>query len=159
MAFASDLSLRDRLWIRAYRFRRIEPLPWSPLRTPLPEATVALVTTAGLYAPEQRPFERIPGGDYSYRVIPTDRPLRELRISHPSRSWDRADAHADLNLVFPLDRLRELAGLGVIGPPAPRHFSFQGSITAPGRLVRRTAPEVAEALRADGVDGVVLVPV
>ena len=61
---------------------------------------------------------------------------------------------ADPNVGFPLDRLREL-GLRT----NHRHYSFMGSITAPRRLMRESAPEVAEQLAADGVDAVLLVPI
>ena len=66
---------------------------------------------------------------------------------------------ADPNLAFPLDRARELAALGLVGSLNRRHLSFMGSITAPGRLVRHTAPEAARLLVEDGVDVALLVPV
>ena len=51
------------------------------------------------------------------------------------------------------------AEAGEIGSVAPPHYSFQGSIPAPGRLMKVTAPEVAGKLKADGVDVVLLTPV
>jgi D-proline reductase (dithiol) PrdB len=47
---------------------------------------------------------------------------------------------------------------GAVGRLAPRALSFMGSISAPGRLVKETAPEAAALLEADGVDVVLLVP-
>jgi hypothetical protein len=49
--------------------------------------------------------------------------------------------------------------MGAIGELAPRHVSLMGSITAPGRLVKKTLPVVVDGLRADHVDVVLLVPV
>jgi D-proline reductase (dithiol) PrdB len=92
-------------------------------------------------------------------VIPTDTDLTTLRIAHSSDAFDARGIEADRNLALPLDRLRELAAQRVIGSVAPRHFSFMGSITAPGRLIARTAPEAAAMLREDGVDAVLLTPV
>jgi D-proline reductase (dithiol) PrdB len=65
----------------------------------------------------------------------------------------------DPNLAFPIDRLNEVEQAGRIGSVSDRHLSFMGSITAPGRLVRETAPEAARWLVEDGVDAALLVPV
>jgi D-proline reductase (dithiol) PrdB len=65
----------------------------------------------------------------------------------------------DPNLAFPLDRLHELEARGRIGSVAPRHLSFSGSITAPGSLIRDTAPQAAGLLAEDAVDVALLVPV
>jgi D-proline reductase (dithiol) PrdB len=159
MATVSDLSLKDRLWYHRYRFRRVDPLPWQA-QGPAPEqCRVATVTTAGLHLPEDPPFEKVKGGDFSYRMVPLDAPLPSLVCTHPSGAWDRSGVEADRNLALPLDRLRSMAEAGEIGEVAPRHVSFQGSVTAPLRLVRQTAPEVAQALVHDGVDLVILTPV
>jgi D-proline reductase (dithiol) PrdB len=85
--------------------------------------------------------------------------LASLRVAHKSDAFDHTGVETDKNLVLPLDRLRELAAERMIGEPAPRHFSFMGSIPAPGRLVDQSAPEVAAKLRDDGVDAVLLTPV
>ena len=159
MATLSDLSLKDRLWYHRYRFRRVQPLPWQAQGPALERCKVATVTTAGLHLPDDPPFEKVKGGDYSYRMVPLDAPLTSLVCSHPSGAWDRSGVEADRNLALPLDRLRSLAEAGEIGEVAPRHVSFQGSITAPLRLVKQTAPEVADALIHDGVDVVLLTPV
>jgi D-proline reductase (dithiol) PrdB len=63
------------------------------------------------------------------------------------------------NLALPLDRLRELKQEGLIGGLAKRHYSFMGSITAPGRLVQITAPEIGRCLAEERVDAVLLTPV
>lgn len=159
MATARDLSITDRLWLRTYQFRRVEPLAWSPPERPLSRCRVAIVSTAGLYGPEDEPFRKVKGGDYSFRVVPRGAALDELRCTHPSSAWDREGVARDPNLAFPLDRLEELAEDGAIGNVAPRHLSFQGSITAPGRLLARTAPEAAGMLGEDGVHIALLVPV
>ena len=65
----------------------------------------------------------------------------------------------DPNLAFPIDRVRELAESGRIDSVAGEHISFMGSITAPSRLVRDTAPEIAQRLLEGEVDVALLVPV
>lgn len=160
MAELSELPLKTRLFLAAYRWRRIDPVPWSPLRKPLRECRVAVVSSAGLTRPDQAPFDDdVRGGDPTYRILPADTELGELLESHRSESFDHSGLREDPNLALPLDRLKELAGAGTIGDVAPRHLSFMGSITATGRLVKETAPEAVNTLVADQVDLALFVPV
>ena len=160
MGSIDEFSLSVRLFVKAYPWRRIDPVPWAPLSKPLSQAKVALVSTAGLVLPEQEPFDNtIRGGDTSFRKIPADTDLRRLVDTHRSQSYDHSGLHQDPNLAFPLDRLHELAAAGRIGSVNHRHLSFMGSITAPGRLTRDSAPAAAELLVADRVEAALLVPV
>lgn len=160
MAYISDLPLRYRLLLRTYPWRRVDPVPLARLAKPLAESRVALVTTAGLVPPLERPFDPgVKGGDFSFRVIRANANIRRLEEHHRSEAFDHAGILRDPNVAFPLDRLRELAATGGIGDVAPRHLSFMGSITAPGRLARHTAPEAAQLLVEDRVDVALLFPV
>ncbi len=160
MASLADLPLKYRLFMRTYRYRSVDWRPGAVLKKPLSQARIAAITTAAFYTPDQTPFdESIRGGDFSFRIIPLDGDLRSLRIAHRSDAFDHRGIEADKNLALPLDRLRELARERRIGSVGPRHFSFMGSIPAPGRLISGTAPEVARLLGDDGVDGVLLTPV
>jgi len=160
MAHLSELPFTTRLFLKAYQWRRIDPVPWAAPRKPLAESRLALVSTAGLVLPGQEPFDDgVKGGDWSYREVPADADVSTLIDTHRSESFDHAGVRSDPNLAFPIDRLRELAEEGAIGSVNHRHFSFMGSITAPGRLMADTAPAVAAALAADAVDAVLLVPI
>jgi D-proline reductase (dithiol) PrdB len=160
VAAVSDLPLSLRLFLRTYPWRRIDPVPWSPLAKPLHEARVAIVSTAGLVLPSQERFDdEVRGGDFSFREVPSDADTSTLIDTHRSGSYDHSGVHADANLAFPIDRMRELAAQGAIGSVNHRHFSLMGSITAPGRLTAHSAPLVADALAADGVNAVLLVPI
>jgi D-proline reductase (dithiol) PrdB len=160
MATFAELPLSWRVFLQAYPWRRIDPVPWTPLRKPLAACRVALVSSAGFVAPGQPLFDdRVRGGDVSWRAIAADIDVRTLVETHRSDVFDHRGLQVDPNLAFPIDRLRELAVRGRIGGVNHRHVSIMGSITAPGRLVKRTAPEVAQALTADAVDVVLLVPV
>ncbi|MCG9129453.1 hypothetical protein JT359_17835 [Candidatus Poribacteria bacterium] len=85
--------------------------------------------------------------------------IHELLIQHNSSAYDPSDTETDANLVFPLDRFRELEKKGMIGSLNRRHFSFMGSISLPRPLIKRTAPEVANLLKNDEVDVAFLTPV
>lgn len=162
MATYDDLSLHVRLFMKGYRFSRhvIDPMPCAKLKRPLNEARIALVTTAGLKMPEQPDFDHsIKMGDTSLREIPNTVDVRTLIESHRSYSFDHSGVQADANLVFPLDRFRELEPQGEVGQLNHRHFSFMGSIVGPRKLIEETAPQVARSLREDGVDAVFLTPV
>jgi D-proline reductase (dithiol) PrdB len=160
MARLDELSLPVRLFLKGYRWRRIDPVPWVPLRRPLSESRLALVSSAGLVLPDQEPFAaNLAGGDGSFREIPAEVDLSILIDTHRSQSFDHEPMHRDPNLALPLDRARELVERGRIGSLNRRHLSFMGSITAPGRLIRFHAPEAARRMVQDGVDVALLVPV
>jgi len=160
MGELSEFPLSVQLFLRAYRWRRIAPVPFAPLTKPLAECRVALVSSAGFVTPVQPLFdESVRGGDPSFREIPADVDVSTLIDSQRSESYDHSGVQQDPNLAFPIDRLHELARRGRIGSVNHRHYSFMGSITAPGRLVKHTAPEAAATLVADGVDVALLVPV
>ena len=160
MGDTSEFSLPVRLFLKAYPWRRIDPVPWTPLRKPLAQCRVALVSSAGFSLPSQLPFdESVKGGDPSFREIAGDADVKTLIETHRSESFDHAGLQQDPNLVFPLDRARELVAAGRIGSLNRRHLSFMGSLTAPGRFMRDTMPEAAGWLTEDGVDVALLVPV
>lgn len=149
-----------RMFLRAYPWRQVRPVPWAPLRRPLAECRVALVSSAGFVLPTQAPFDASRrGGDASFRIVPGDVEVKTLVDTHRSESFDHTGMRRDPNLALPIERLRELNQAGRIGSVSDRHLSFMGSITAPGRLVRETAPEAARRLVEDGVDAALLVPV
>ena len=160
MATLADLSLRHRAFMRLYRYRQVDWRPGQVLDKPLSAACVAAITSAGYYLPGQPPFDQSEaGGDCSYRVIESAANIATLHVGNRSEAFDPSGLDLDKNLALPLDRLHELASERTIGSVAPRHVSIMGSITAPGRLVSRTAPEIAAMLREDAVDAVLLVPV
>lgn len=160
MGDISEFSLPLRLFLKAYRYRRVDPVPWAPLRKPLSESRLALVSSAAFVAPGQAAFdESVRGGDWSFREIPSDVDPRTLVETHRSESFSHEGIRRDPNLAFPIERMRELAREGRIGSVGPRFFSFMGSLTAVGRFQRDTAPEMARRLVEDGADAALLVPV
>lgn len=130
----------------------LDTVPWAPLGRPLEEATVAIVTTSGTHLASDPPFNLT--SDATFRVIPGTAEPADLTISH--LAYDRTDALSDINLVFPLPRLRELEVEGVIGRVADRHYGF--GLCGQANLLIEPAREVARRMREDGVDLALLVP-
>lgn len=131
----------------------LEPAPWVT-GPPLAQRRVAIVTTAGLQRRGDRPFTE---GAGDFRIIPGDLDAADLVMSHISVNFDRSGFQEDLNIVFPIDRLRELAADGVIGSVADYHYSFLGA-TKPSEM-ETTARHLAGILKGDAVDAVLLVPI
>ncbi|MGW8323616.1 MAG: glycine/sarcosine/betaine reductase selenoprotein B family protein [Thermodesulfobacteriota bacterium] len=160
MGDISEFSMKTRLFLKAYPWRRVDPVPWAPLGKPLSESRLALVSSAGFVLPDQEQFdESMRGGDPSFREIPSDVDTSTLIDTHRSETFDHTGLARDPNLAFPIDRVRELVQEGRIGSVNRRHLSFMGSITAPGRLTKRTAPEASGRLVEDRVDAALLIPV
>lgn len=133
-------------------------VPWSPLGKPLRACRIALITTGGVHLRSQPPFDMSDThGDPTYRDIAANTPYSDLTITH--QYYDHSDADRDLNILFPLQLVAELADRGVIGSLATS-YSFMGHIEAEhiDTLLERTAPEVTNRLKEDGVDAVLLTP-
>lgn len=122
---------------------------------PLAGCRLAIVTTAGLHRREDRPFGP---GEQTYRVIPADTPAAEIVQSHTSLGFDRAAIMRDLNISFPVDRLRELVERGELGAVGPNHYSFMGAQREVVRIERETGPEVGRRLRDEGVNLALITP-
>jgi D-proline reductase (dithiol) PrdB len=137
----------------------VEGRPWSPLKKKLRDSTVALVTTAGVHLRAQQPFDmKNPEGDATYREIPLDTPPEEYMITHDY--YDHSDADKDINVVFPIDRLREFASEGRIGALADMNYGFMGHMAGAqlDKLTGETAPALALKLKDAGVDVVIFTP-
>ena len=152
-------SLGERLAAGYRAERQDDDVPWVAVRKPLARSTIAFVSTAGVHHRDQPPYDMHDrDGDPSFRELDLERPLDSLMITHDY--YDHTDADRDLNVVFPVGRLRDLAASGEIGAVARLGYGFMGHITGRhlGTLKRRTAPEVAARLKKAGVDAVLLAP-
>ncbi len=122
---------------------------------PLKERRVALVTTGGLHLAEDKQFLMV---DLSYRVLPGNIGGEDLSMTHSSVHFDRLGFKEDVNVVFPIDRLRELQAQCEIGSVADFHYSLMGAGWLP-EMIASTARKLGQLLRDDNVDAVVLSPV
>jgi len=131
---------------------------WTPLPRPVSELRLALISSGGVYREDQPPFDAANlMGDWSFRVIPNDTLTSALRVSH--NHYNHKDgADKDINVVFPLDRLRELEAQSAIGELSTVHIGFMGYILKPDKLIKETAPLIIQALKDASVEAVLLVP-
>lgn len=153
MARLDQLPEPERSFLAALECPTYASRPWVP-GPPVAERRVALISTAGLHRRDDRPFMPMSN---DYRVIPGDTAANDLVMSHVSTNYDRTGFQQDWNVVFPLDRLRELAEDGTIGSVAAFHYSFMGA-TDPVQM-ESTARDLAGLLKKDAVDAALLVPV
>ena len=122
---------------------------------PVADATVAIVTTSAIHRVDDDAFTF---DETSFRTLA--REDRAFTLGHWSPNFDKSGFLADLNVVYPIDRLEELAADGVIGAVAPRHLSFAGNQPDDVATVRLdSGPAAAAQLKADGVEVVILTPV
>lgn len=129
--------------------------PWTPMPKPVRECRIALISSGGIYHKSQESFNPIKN-DLTFREIPKDVHLPDLRISHYSKN---ARDVKDLNTIFPLDRFRELEAQGHIGELASVGFTFMGRIFKRTQLQKEMAPHLIGRLRELQVDTAFLVPV
>lgn len=153
------LSEVQRRMLEFFPCMEADGVPWTPLGKPLADATVAIVTTAGLHLRDDKPFNRDhPGGESTYRILPSDANVADIVQSHFSIGFDRTAIYRDINITYPVDRLQELAEQGVIGGLAPNNYSFMGALRDCTVVAEQTGPEVAQRLKDEGVDLVLLTP-
>jgi D-proline reductase (dithiol) PrdB len=118
----------------------------------LNEMRIALVSSTGIYLDGQEPY--LDHNDDTYRVLPGDFNTKNARIKHGH--YDSSDAEKDLNAVFPIDRLRELADEGLIKAVSNKHIGFKGASTDLKRQYEYLSPAIAREIEHSQADGVVL---
>ncbi len=131
------------------------PPPWQALSKPLAHSRLALIASGGIYAAGQIAFHH--RDDTSLRAIPKTVRTSDLRISH--FAYDKTDARADPNVVFPIDTLRALVCEGFIGELADYAYTFMGGIYSARRVREELAPRITQRLLAERADLALLVPV
>lgn len=154
MVRLSDLPEVDVAHLLGKECDAFETSPWVT-GPPVAERRVAIVTTAGLHRRDDRSFDI---RDTGYRVIPGDVAAKDLVMSHSSVNYDRTGFQQDTNVVFPIDRLREMEAAGEVGSLARFHYSLMGAGWLPHEI-EPTAIELAGMLKEDKVNAVLLSPV
>lgn len=143
-----------------YEWAHYAEVPFTPLRKPLKDCTIAIVTTAAPYQPDKG--DQGPGAPYNsaakfYQVYaPSTATDPDLRISHVGIDRKHTTAE-DMNSYFPLIALRAAAKAGRIGRIAPRFFGLPTNRSHRVTL-QIDCPELVAQCKADGVDAALLLP-
>ncbi|MFT5510493.1 MAG: D-proline reductase (dithiol) PrdB [Hyphomicrobiaceae bacterium] len=144
---------------RPYRWAQYVDVPFTPLKKPLSESRVALISTAAPFQPDkgdQGPWSSYNSAAKFYRIysLPVE-PLPDLRISHVG--IDRLHTSQEDNRSWlPVAQLQRLQTEGRIGKlnarlhGAPTNRSHKTTI-------EQDCPEMLALLREDNVDVAVLV--
>lgn len=132
-------------------------VPLALLKQPLSESRISFVSTAGVQLKGTLPFDTVhPIGDYTFRSIPSDSKPADLEIHQ--LKYPTAGARRDLNVIFPIERLQELANEKIIGGLTENFFSFIGYNMDAERLEKTLAEIIADAVEAEKPDAVLLAP-
>ncbi len=128
-------------------------VPYTPVTAQLSEMNIAIVSSTGIYLADQhQPFND--NGDDTYRVLPAEFDLGQIRFKHGH--YDTSEAEKDVNVVFPIERLRELAAEGVIKGVSNKHISFKGFSMDLKRQYEFLAPSIADEMERSQADAVLL---
>ena len=128
------------------------PMVWTPVTKELKDMTVALATAAGVHHKEQERFNL--AGDFTWRKVLNEWPSNELMVSHGG--YDNGDVNKDINCMFPIDRMNELAAEGFIKAVAKTHAGFMGGGGNQEKFKNETGPAIAAMFKEEGVDAVIL---
>jgi len=120
----------------------------------LAQRRIAILSSAALIRRGDNPF---PFGSGEARFIAADTPPGDLLISHVSINFDRSGWQRDVNVVYPIDRLRDLVADGTIAGIAPTNYTVMGS-TDPAAM-DEAVDQIAGQLRQERIDSVLLSPV
>jgi D-proline reductase (dithiol) PrdB len=131
-----------------------DPPKLTPLRKPVTESTIGLFASCGAQLAEDPPLGETE--DISFRLIHRDTPMSRLVVAHKTkvRKW----AVEDLNVAFPLERMKELEAEGAFQRLAHTAVSMVGSIQRFTELVEQTVPAIKQVYDSQGVDLVFLFP-
>ena len=140
------------------KFSETLPIPEFPqcdFNTPKPlnASKVAIVTTAALH--QDGGGFALGDSDHHYETLSSS--AKNLKLGHHSVNFDRGGFAADHNVVYPIDRLEELADIGIIGEVATHHYSFAGNQSASVSEIRLdSGPLCASEMHKEQVDVVLL---
>ena len=95
-------------------------------------------------------------GDPSRREIANTATEADINVNHLHINTDYIKQ--DINVMLPLARFREFESEGIIGRLAPTCYSYYGYQPDPGALLGETMPKVADKMRKENVEAVLLTP-
>lgn len=140
-----------------YKWTINETAPLHRIDKPLAECTVAILVSGGISQCSMPAFDPQARNDHRVDAIGKDTADDDFQIH--DAYYDHSDADRDINCVFPITRLGELADAGEIGAVADRHWSgFMGRIYNRTKVIEESAPNFVAKLNEDAVDILLAVP-
>lgn len=141
----------------AYDWTVNDTTPFVPLKKPLAECRVSMLTSGGISHRTRTPFNPTAKNDLRVDDVDYQSDAKDFEIN--DAYYDTRGVVDDLNVVFPIERLRELAERGAIGSVAERLWSgFMGRTYNRSAVIEEAAPALVEELKNDEVDLLILVP-
>ena len=132
-------------------------VPMAELKKPLAECRLGFVSTSGTQLKGSMPFDVVhPIGDYTFRKVPSSTQPNDLEI-HQIK-YPTSGANQDVNVIYPIQRLQELASKGVVGELTDNFYSFIGYNMDPHHLQSTLAEDLADAFEQEGADIVLAAP-
>lgn len=137
-------------------------IPFTPLAKPLNEATLALVTSAGISLKTEPPFDmerekkEAIWGDRSFRAIPKGSTSSDITANHLHINTEYI--LQDINVILPLARMAEFEQEGIIGRLAPTAYSFYGFQWESTDFLKEAIEPMCKRMQEEGVDAVLLTP-
>ena len=160
---SSDQQLRPGLWdvvnerYPGSMIHNDDFVPMATLKKPLSQCRLGFVSTSGVQLKGSLPFDVVhPIGDYSFRRVPSSTPVGQLEIHQIKYPTD--GANRDINVVYPIERLRELAERGIVGSLTENFLSFIGYNMDARHLEKTLAEDIADAFEEEQADIVLAAP-
>jgi D-proline reductase (dithiol) PrdB len=153
MARPEDIPEPTRTAVTTVECPRFETHPFIK-GPPLSQRRIAIISSAALIKRGEVPFHF---GSTDYRTVPANCPIEDILISHVSINFDRSGFQRDINVVYPITRLHELADEGVIAGVADTHYTIMGSSDPDG--MADSADQIAGQLRQERIDSILFSPV
>jgi len=137
-------------------------IPWTPMAKPLSQATIALVTSAGISSKTDPPFDmerekrEAIWGDRSYRVIPRGTTEKDIDVNHLHINTNYIKQ--DINVILPLARMAEFEQEKIIGRLAPSAYSFYGFQWQSTDFLNEAIEPISKRMKLEGVEAVLMTP-
>jgi hypothetical protein len=135
-----------------YTWAYHDDAPFSPLKKPLSDCRVGMVTTAG----KMEPGIEKAGWSKTRQLYAMDANPAPKRLFTADLFWDKVATHTDdVESFLPLNRLAEYAAGARIKSASPRFYGVPTEYSQ-GKTSLRDAPKILEWCREDGVDAMLL---
>jgi len=137
-------------------------IPWTPMKKPVSQTMIALVTSAGISLKTDPPFDmerekrEAIWGDRSYRAIPRGTNEKDIEVNH--LHINTTYIKQDINVILPLARMAEFEQEKIIGHLAPTSYSFYGFQWQSTDFLNEAIEPISKRMKLEGVEAVLMTP-